>query len=327
MIRAIVALAVLVPGIPLGVTATVNNEFSSKRVVVVSAHTAAGASCSLADALTGLRLHATATNAGGVTWRWRPSVWANGADSVDVRCAKGSAHRSINAPLVFLVLQQITMLRHYGLHLVYWGQMPAEVEPAVARLEADVKTSLDAGATDNPFAVPRAYGDSLGRGDPRIASIDSTTVTDPFPKKPALTRADVGREVTRLVRQHGWAAGNRSLVMVFTPPSVTVCVNTRCTPLNEPCGFHSLTHAGYAYADVIMSGNAAYCGGSVSPAHYAIALLGHEQNEAVVDPQGFGLEVADTCQGDSKSVSINGHAYDLPAIELPTTKCAFGYTP
>lgn len=340
MIRLAVAFAAV--ALPLAVTANVNNAFSPKRVAVVQVRTVAGASCMLTDALTGARFHAVATKAGRVTWRWRPSVWANGQDTATVRCAKGSFHRSTQVPLVFLLLQQVHVLRDYAVHLVYWdpgGEMPADVAPAVSQLETDLKAALDAGATDNPFAVPRGFGDSLGGGDPRIASVDSTVVTDPYPRKPAagyckgstarcLGRADFDTEVARLARQHGWAAGNRSLVMIFTSPSVTACLDQGlCTRGSEPCGFHGLTPAGYAYAEVIMSGMSSSCPFLGTPAEYAIALVGHEQNEAVVDPQGQGVEVADPCQGQVESVLINGHSYELPAIELPSTKCAFGYTP
>jgi hypothetical protein len=91
------------------------------------------------------------------------------------------------------------------------------------------------------------------------------------------------------------------------------------------CGYHAVTSAGYAYADIIMSGVRSGCRGSDTPTSYAIELLGHEQNEALVDPLGYGLEVADKCQDDFKSVPINGHTYRLPAI-LQRGQCAFGYT-
>ena len=348
MIRIVVALALLgavvgaaqaSPGMRLSVSASVSNEFLPKRAVVVKVRTVAGASCSLSDALTGVQLHAT-TKTGQLTWRWRPSIWANGSDDAAVRCAKGSAHRSTSVPLLYLLLQQIHVLRHYAVHLVYWapdGDMPVDVAPTALQLETDVKAALDAGATDNPFAIPRGFGDSLGGGDPRIASIDSTDVADAYPTKPAagycqgaappcLGRPDLDNEVTRLAREHGWAAGNRSLIMVFTAPSVTACFTTgACTAQTEACGYHWLAPAGFAYADVIMSGLGSGCGGTA--AGYTVALIGHEQNEAVVDPEGFGVEVGDPCEGDVESISINGHSYNLPAIEQPNTKCSFAYTP
>jgi hypothetical protein len=233
-------------------------------------------------------------------------------------------------------LVQFSVIRDYALHLVYWGEMPADVAPAVAQLEGDVKASLDAGATDNPFAIPLAYGDSVGGGDPRIASIDVTDDAGPYPKPaegycptvstPCIGSPDVADEVTRVARQHGWTADNHTLVVVFTAPSVTVCyTRAPCTTRTEICGYHALANAGYAYAAVVMSGvDGPYCGGS--PALYAMQTLEHEQDEALVDPWGYGLEVADACQHDYAPVAINGNSYVLQSI-LDNGECAFAYTP
>lgn len=318
--------------IPLSASWSIQNPLSLNRTVTITAHTAPGARCTMTESIGGLRLHATASRTGRARFRWRPSIWADGAETVSIHCVKGRASASTETFLAIDKLPQVAVLRHYALHLVYWApkhDMPASVPTTVARFEADVKASLDAGATDNPFAIPRAYRDSAGPDDPRIASIDSTVDTHPYPKpsggvcRPAppacLAAADVGGEMVRIARQHRWATGNHTLIVVFTPPSLVVCNDGPCTLQTEVCGYHAVTGAGYAYADVIMSG----CLGSDSPSHYAVSLLGHEQNEALVDPLGFGLEVADKCEGDFRSIPINGHAYDLPAILLHG-KCAFG---
>lgn len=237
-------------------------------------------------------------------------------------------------------LVQFGVIRHYALHLVYWapaGDMPPGVAPAVSQMEADVKASLDAGATNNPFAIPRAYGDSLGAGDPRIATIDVSQDADPYPKPtdqycatvspPCLGFPDFANEVTRVARQHGWAGGNHTLVVLVTSPSLTVCyTRAPCTPRGEVCGYHALSGTGYAYIEVVMSAvDGRYCGG-VSPAVFAMQTLEHEQDEALVDPWGSGLEVADPCESDFAPVPINGNTYLLQSI-LDDGKCEFGYTP
>ncbi len=330
------AVAFAALAMPLSVSGHVSGELTPNRVVTITARTAPAAHCTLADALTGLHLQRTASRAGRATWRWRPSVWTNGGDTVSVRCAKGSARTSTEYFLILGEVAQIGVIRDYALHLVYWapaGDMPASVEPAVSQLESDVKSSLDAGAVDNPFAIPRAYGDDLGHGDPRIASIDSTDDADPYPgateeycpgvTAPCIGSPDLANEVTRIAHAHGWAAGNRSLVVVFTSPTLTVCyTRAPCTRQNEICGYHALTGAGFAYAEIVMS--ATRC--ERDPAAFAIRTLEHEQDEAVVDPWGYGLEVADPCEQDSEPVAINGHAYVLQSI-LDNGACAFGLTP
>jgi hypothetical protein len=341
VIRLAIAVGIVVAhGIPLSLNATVVNDFTTKRVVSVSVHTAPGATCTLADALTKQQVRRTTSRAGGATWRWRPSVWAEAVDTVSAHCVKGRAHRAVVTPLLLRPLQQISVIRRYALHLVYWepsGDIPANIRPAISQLEADVKASLDAGATDTPFAVPRAYGDSLGKDDPRIVSIDSTVDTTPFPKpaegycgsvrSPCMGDPNLGSEVERLARVHGWATGIHTLVMVFTSPSVTVCgrfTGKNCTPQTEPCGFHDISPAGYAYADLNVASLRTSCPGR-SPSDFAIGVTAHEQMEAIVDPLSNGLEIADTCEGRFSSVAVNGHAYTLPAMELPSTKCVFGY--
>lgn len=337
MIGLAVALATL--ALPLSVSGHVSGELSGSRLVTITARTTPGASCSLADSVMGFRLHQTASSAGRATWRWRPGVWANGPDTVSVHCTKGRAQRSTEYFQILSELVQFGVIRDYALHLVYWapgGDMPAEVAPAVSQLETDVKASLDAGATDNPFAIPRAYNDTLGADDPRIASIDVTNDTDPYPKPidgycpgvaaPCLGLPNIANEVTRVAQQHRWAGDNHSLVVIFTGPSLTVCyTRAPCTRQGEVCGYHALSSAGYAYAEIVMSGvGRQYCPGD--PVQYAVQTLEHEQDEALVDPWGFGLEVADACENDFAPVAINGNTYVLQSI-LENGTCEFGYTP
>ena len=225
-------------------------------------------------------------------------------------------------------------LRHFALHLVYWAprdDIPASVPPAVSQLERDVKASLDRGATSNPFAIPRAYG-----VDPRITSVDSTVDAHPY-SQPTQGYCVKSRPVSARRTSRPRRCGSRvcttgrpatdTLVVVFTAPSLTVCTTRPCSRIEEPCGFHAVAAAGLAYADIILSGFDAGCGGDAThAAAYAVAVLAHEQNEAVVDPLGGGKEIADKCEGDFKTLPINGHVYRLPAIEQHG-RCAFGYTP
>jgi hypothetical protein len=330
------ALALVAATIPLSATSSVRDGLFPRRMVDIAAHTAPGARCTVSDTVSAIHRTAKASKTGRVAWHWHPSVWSSGPDTVTVRCAKGRARQTAETFFVLGTLPQIGLIRHFALHLVYWapaGDMPRDVAPAVMRLESDIKASLDAGATDNPFAIPRAYRDALGPGDPRIASIDAMNDSDRYPTPPAACRGvpspclasgNIGDEVTKLARKHRWATGNHTLIMVFTSPALTICYGAgTCSRANEPCGYHAITSGGYAYADVLMSG----CGGSgTNGAGYAIELICHEQNEAIVDPWGTGFEVADKCEGDFRTVTINGHPYRLPAI-LQRGSCAFGYTP
>lgn len=321
--------------LPLTAFATASNALSLNRGVTVVAHTGAGAKCSLEDSLTIAHRAAVASNAGRVVWQFHPSIWANGAVTFTIDCAKGNAHASTETFLPLGKVLQVRTLRNFALHLVYWaprGDMPASVPPVISQLERDVKASLDGGATNNPFAIPRAYG-----VDPRITTIDSTTDAHPYSqptqgycvKVPScLGSPDVETEAVRLARVHRWAPGNHTLVVIFTAPSLTVCTTVRpCSRIAEPCGYHAVAAAGLAYADIILSGFDAGCGGDAThAAAYAVAVLAHEQNEAVVDPLGGGKEIADKCEGDFRSLPINGHVYALPAIEQ-RGRCAYGYTP
>lgn len=318
---------------PLTVSGHVTGELTPNRLVTVTARTVPGATCSLADALSGLRLGRTTSSTGRATWRWRPALWANGPDTVSVRCAKGTAQRSTQYFLLLGGNEETAVIRDYALHLVYWGAMPDGLASTVGQMEADVKASLDAGATDNPFAIPRAYGDSAGGGDPRIASIDATVDTDPVPRPTqgycpsvstsCLGQPDLANEVTRIGLEHGWSADNRSLIIVFTPSSTTVCyTRAPCTPSAEVCGYHALAYAGFAYAEIVLS--ATRCGADRLAA--AIHTVEHEQDEAIVDPWGYGLEVGDPCENQTASIPINGHSYLLQSI-LDNGACAFGYTP
>ena len=322
-------------GLHLSATATLVRPFAANRVLVVEAHATAGATCSLADTITGARYHGPST----ATWRWRPSIWAHGIDTITVSCTKGKTRRTVKPFVLLQTLGEINVLRDYAVHLVYWapdGGIAAGVPSAVTQFESDVKASLDGHATDNPFAIAVGYGDSLGNGDPRIASIDTTTDADPYPAPakgycrgvttPCLGDLNFAREAERVARAHRWPGGNHTLVMFFTSSSVTACFRLapNCTPSTEPEGFHDLSIGGYAFAEIVMSGLRP--GDSISPADYAIALIGHEQNEAVVDPLANGVEIGDPCEGQFKSVQVNGHPYTLPALEAPTTRCAFTYT-
>jgi hypothetical protein len=70
-----------------------------------------------------------------------------------------------------------------------------------------------------------------------------------------------------------------------------------------------------------MSGALYGCGGKPDLG-YAEQLTGHEQNEAIVDPDGTGTEIADPCVGQFAANEINGHEYVLPYLLLPSGVCS-----
>jgi hypothetical protein len=63
------------------------------------------------------------------------------------------------------------------------------------------------------------------------------------------------------------------------------------------------------------------CGGAPN-LQYAEQLTGHEQNEAIVDPDGQGTEIADPCVGNFAPNEINGHEYLVPYLQLPSGTCS-----
>ena len=232
------------------------------------------------------------------------------------------------------------VLQDYALHVVFWtppgSTLDSSVQPAVSQLETDIAAALGSGHTDNIFAVPGLYPG----GDPRIASIDTTVTSDPIPtdsgeswcqvaSQPCTTAAQIGDEVTRLSAENGWQGGAHDLTLVVLGQQVLACDDAgTCSQSGEACGFHSYAVANnqaYPYALIIMSGDYAACGGNgASPPdkYYAIALIGHEQNEAVADPNTMGTEIADPCQGHFGDNSINGHEYSLPSLMLPSGQCS-----
>lgn len=231
-------------------------------------------------------------------------------------------------------------LQDYALHLVFWtppgAALNSDVQPDVAQLENDVQAALAAGDDNNTFAVPALYP----AGDPRIASIDVTDTSDSIPvdstetwcegiSQLCATPAQIGDEVTHLSRHNGWAGGAHALTLIILGQPVIACADaTTCSQAAEACGYHSMvttTTEAYAFAVISMSGANAECGDSgVAPpdAHYAINLIGHEQDEAVVDPNGDGKEIADPCEGQFGFNSINGHEYSLPYLMLPSGQCS-----
>lgn len=233
-----------------------------------------------------------------------------------------------------------TVLQDYALHLVFWtppgSSVDSDVQPAVTQLETDIQAALGAGQTNNIFSVPGLYAG----GDPRIASIDTTRISDPIPTdgietycqgiaQPCATGAQIGDEVAHLSAQNGWGSGAHDLTLIILGQPVLACVDAgTCSQNSEPCGFHSYALASnqaYAYALVIMSGADAACGGGGTEPpdeSYAIALIGHEQNEAVADPNAAGTEIADPCEGHFGENGINGHEYALPYLLLPSGQCS-----
>ncbi len=228
------------------------------------------------------------------------------------------------------------MLRDYHLHIVYWtppGTTPIlpEVREAISAFEHNVQSALAAGEASNIFAIPAEYTGAKGPGDPRIASIEEVSSSDPLaPAGDASVCASGGpscasvgqvqAEVESQSEQAGWGGGEHNLVMIYAALPLIACTQSGCTPSSEPCGYHGFTSSGQAYSIIPLSGGTASCGGGpnaiVNYGGYAIELTGHEQNEAVVDPTGLGTEIADPCQGHFALNVINGVPYELPELML-----------
>ncbi len=234
-------------------------------------------------------------------------------------------------------------LRDYALHLVFWSPpgtaLASDVVPGMIQFEADVRASLSSGQ-QSIFSVPGLYP----HVDPKIASIDEVNDSDAIPSdrsqrfcagssQPCATAAQVGREVVKVASRRGWAGGSRALVLMVLAQPVLACDESGCTQEAEPCGFHGYADGrskSYVYALVTMSGVDARCGGNgmlIPPdLDAAVLLTGHEQNEAVADPDGEGIEVADPCAGHFGQNIINGHQYTLPYLRLPSGRCSIVQT-
>jgi hypothetical protein len=230
-----------------------------------------------------------------------------------------------------------TMLRDYALHLVFWTPPPttldSDVESGMEQLESDVKAALAAGQDGNIFSVPGDYTDALGPGDPRIASIDTTNDSDPLPADqagipcqeptPCVTQTQVSQEVSSLAAEKGWTPGEHTLVLVIVAAPVLPCDAQACGTAFAD-GYHGQTLDGYAYAVDFMSPFNSSLPAELE-ALFAEGLTGHEQNEAIVDPSGAGLEIADPCgrSGPLHATNeINGHLYSLQPLLLPSGVCS-----
>lgn len=224
------------------------------------------------------------------------------------------------------------MLRNYRLHIFFWTPpgtaLQEDVVDGVPRFERDIQASLASGARSNVFAIPRSYTGPGGPGDPRIASISVSGRSDPVPADPSFasycarisgpcaTSDQVAAEIEAIGRDEGWGREGQDLVLLFTGSPLAVCEEAGCELISEPCGYHSFTELGRVYAAVLMSAaEGSRCAGGGPPdIEFARDLIGHEQNEAVVDPGLEGIEIADPCQGHFLRQSINGTEYIVPEL-------------
>ena len=227
-----------------------------------------------------------------------------------------------------------TMIRDYALHLLFWAPpgttLASDIAPGMRTMESDIQTALATGHDDNIFSVPGQYQDSSGQGDPRIASIDATNDGDAVPANqtgtacqnappPCVTTTQLDQEVDAVAARGGWTPGRHTLVLMVLASPVVVCDATAC---EFGCSYHSLTAGGYP--DAVITLSAALQGGcGLAPdLQYAEDLTGHEQNEAIVDPDGTGTEIADPCVGNFAPNEINGHEYEVPYLQLPSGVCS-----
>jgi hypothetical protein len=224
------------------------------------------------------------------------------------------------------------MLRDYHLHIFFWTPpgtaLQEDVVSGIPRFENDIQASLASGALSNIFAIPRSYSGPDGPGDPRIASIDVSGRSDPVPEAPIVegscagvtvpcaTSAQIATEVEAVAHAEQWSRGGEDLILMYTGSPLAVCLKTNCALSTEPCGYHSITELGRAYATVIMSAaENSQCASAGPPdLEFARQLTGHEQNEAVVDPGIEGIEIADPCQGHFLIQLINGTRYVVPDV-------------
>lgn len=227
------------------------------------------------------------------------------------------------------------MLRDYALHIVFWvppgAKFPSGVESGILRMETDIQTALAAGQDDNIYAVPGAYSDASGPGDPRIASIDTTTDTASYPTgtacqhapPPCVTDTQINQEVVSLAASRSWVPGTHTLVLVVLAPQVAACISQGPSPplctTGKLGGYHSTAEwtgpgTGYPYGMIPENGN-----DGLDPSDPQ-GPIAHEQNEAIVNSYGGNPEIADPCN-NSGSNYINRHRYSVPGLRLPSGKC------
>lgn len=226
------------------------------------------------------------------------------------------------------------MLRNYRLHIFFWTPpntaLQEDVIDGIPQFESNIQASLASGARSNAFAIPGSYTGPNGPGDPRISSIRVTGRSDAIPvdrssanyctgvSVPCATSDQINSEIETVGRAEGWGREGQDLVLLFTGSPLAVCLEAGCELRTEACGYHSITKLGRVYAAVIMSAaESSNCANGGPPdVEFARALIGHEQNEAVVDPGLEGIEIADPCQGHFVLESINGTQYVLPELLL-----------
>jgi hypothetical protein len=233
------------------------------------------------------------------------------------------------------------MLRNYHLHILFWTPPGTALEEGVVsgmpEFERNIQASLAAGSRSNIFAIPGSYSGPNGPGDPRISSIDEAGRSDPVPvvasssdpcasvSGPCATTSAVAAEIEGVANAENWSTGGDDLILLFTGSPLAVCgFEAACSLATEPCGYHSFTELERVYAVVIMSAaeNSNCANGGTPDIEFARQLTDHEQNEAIVDPALQGIEIADPCQGNWASQSINGVSYVVPAL-LRNGICAF----
>jgi hypothetical protein len=195
-----------------------------------------------------------------------------GGTQFGVQPETGTPFTEISEPLSYGSGPVVHSSASYAL---YWDHRPGEMNGEWERLISGflLGAGNDSGALKNNFSVITQYHDTTGAK----ASYDQNfsgayTDTDVYPSSgncsegaPCVTDAQIRAELTKYITAIGLpsglnpTSGPTPIYYVFTPPGVTVCLNTtgeRCsspTSTHPLCSYHSFIPAGGQLSTVLYA--------------------------------------------------------------------------
>lgn len=231
-------------------------------------------------------------------------------------------------------------------YAIYWvppgHTVDSGYESLINRYFGDVST--DSGKTSNVYFSDTQYYDTTGNIAYASSFAGSYVDTDPLPASGCtdrytsvcVTDAQLQSEISKVVKQNGWAANSSTEFFMFTAKGIGSCDGSASCAFSQYCAYHSwigsgstaTVYANMPYADTVP----AACDSGQHPnnddADATINVTSHEHNESITDEQGNawydrrGYEDGDKCAwnfgaalgsdgyGQYNQV-INGHDYYL----------------
>ncbi len=230
-------------------------------------------------------------------------------------------------------------------YAIYWTPpgyaVDSGYESLINRFFGDV--AADSGKTTNVYFSDTQYYDGTGNIAYSSGFAGSYVDTDPLPASGCVdadtsvcvSDAQLQAEISKVVRQNGWAPNSSTEFFMFTAKGIGSCDGTSCA-FTQYCAYHSWIGSGstatiYAnmpYADTVPSACDAGQHPNNDDADATINVTSHEHNESITDEQGsawydrqgnedgdkcawnFGTALGSDGYGEYNQV-INGHDYYL----------------